>query len=216
MSTTIVRMKVAMSELISSTPTLAKIAVSAANTAESTAQNCQDDRVSGFMELSSSRASLRGAKRRSNPAAIGVALAAWIASIPVVRQHRQRRDFDAFVDQAAGLLRRGLTVDRTMFDVAIMHLAGFAGKALADIVGVLDDMIAQLLELGAQLALLRHHQLRGWRGIRSRCRRYGRRGFATLPAYDLRGHDGTFHFRGAANRTVDQLAFFLVFIGGRA
>src|SRR6516165_2816651 len=82
-----------------------------------------------------------------------LAMTVKTASIPVVRQHWQRRDFDAFVDQAAGLLRRGLAVDRAMFDVAVMHLAGFGGKALADIVGVLDDMIAQLLELGAQLAL---------------------------------------------------------------
>jgi len=37
---TTVRMKVAKSELTFSTPTLAKIAVKAANTAESTAQNC--------------------------------------------------------------------------------------------------------------------------------------------------------------------------------
>ncbi len=41
--TTMVRMKVARSELMFSTPTLAKIAVSAANTAENTAQTCQDD-----------------------------------------------------------------------------------------------------------------------------------------------------------------------------
>ena len=40
---TIVRMKVAKSEPTFSTPTLAKIAVSAANAAERTAQNCQDE-----------------------------------------------------------------------------------------------------------------------------------------------------------------------------
>src|SRR3954466_12486728 len=42
--------------------------------------------------------------------------------IPVVRQHRQRRDFDALVDQRAGLVRRGLAVDRAMLDIAVMHL----------------------------------------------------------------------------------------------
>ena len=44
-----VRMKVARSELTFSTPTLAKIAVSAANTADSTAQNCHDENALAFM-----------------------------------------------------------------------------------------------------------------------------------------------------------------------
>ena len=83
--------------------------------------------------------------------------------IPVVRQHRQRRDLDAFVDQRARFVGRGLAVDRAMLDIAVMHLARFVGETLADIVGILDDVIAQFLELGAQLALLRHHQ-------RGRCR----------------------------------------------
>ena len=43
--TTMVRMKVARSELMFSTPTLAKMAVSAAKTADITAQNCQDDQA---------------------------------------------------------------------------------------------------------------------------------------------------------------------------
>lgn len=38
-----VRMNVAKSELTFATPTFAKIAVSAANTADMTAQNCQDN-----------------------------------------------------------------------------------------------------------------------------------------------------------------------------
>src|SRR6266567_2037080 len=73
-STMTVRMKVARSGLMSSTPTLAKIAVSAAKTAESTAQICQDDSVTGFMRgvLPSRQAERRG------------------ASVPVLRQHRQR------------------------------------------------------------------------------------------------------------------------------
>jgi hypothetical protein len=41
--TTIVRMKVAKSELTFLTPILAKIAVSAANTADSSAQTCQQN-----------------------------------------------------------------------------------------------------------------------------------------------------------------------------
>src|ERR1700692_2836610 len=88
-----VRIKVARSELMSSTPTLAKIAVRAANTADRTAQNCQDDSVSGLM--------------------------GGCASVAVVRQHRQRRYLDAFVDQSARFLRRSLAVDRTVLDIAV-------------------------------------------------------------------------------------------------
>src|SRR4051794_22738106 len=44
-----VRMKVARSELMCSTPTLAKMAVSAANTADSTAQSCQEENALEFM-----------------------------------------------------------------------------------------------------------------------------------------------------------------------
>src|SRR6202166_4186151 len=82
------------------------------------------------------------------------------ASVPVIRQHRQRRDLDAFVDQRARFVRRGFAVDRAVLDAAVMHLARFVGEALADIVGVFDDVIAQFLDLGAQLALLRHQQRR--------------------------------------------------------
>ncbi|MGY3121893.1 drug/metabolite transporter (DMT)-like permease [Bradyrhizobium sp. S3.14.4] len=90
--------------------------------------------------------------------------------VPIFRQRRQRRHLDAFVDQRLCLVGRSLAIDRTVLLVAVMHRAGFVRKTLADIVGVLDDVIAQLLELGAQLALLRHHQ----RG-RSRRRGLGRR-----------------------------------------
>ena len=47
-----VRTNVAKSELTFSTPTLAKIAVSAANTAERTAQNCQDEKAVGAIAFS--------------------------------------------------------------------------------------------------------------------------------------------------------------------
>ena len=49
------RINVARSELIFSTPSLAKMAVSAANAAEKTAQNCQDDIALFCMELLSPR-----------------------------------------------------------------------------------------------------------------------------------------------------------------
>ncbi len=70
--------------------------------------------------------------------------------VPIFRQRRQRRDLDAFVDQRLGLFRRGLAVDRTVLLVAVMHRAGFVGEALADIVGVLDDVIAQFLQFAAE------------------------------------------------------------------
>src|SRR6202161_2789159 len=100
-----------------------------------------------------------------------------------------------------------------MLDIAVMHLAGFVRKTFADIVGVLHDMIAQLPELGAQLALLRHHQRcrSGWRGVRGS----GRRRYRAIPAllaHDLRGHDGPLDFGRAAGRAVHELAFFLGFV----
>jgi hypothetical protein len=45
---TAVRIKVAQSELMFSTPTFAKIAVSAANTADRTAQSCQVPAIAYF------------------------------------------------------------------------------------------------------------------------------------------------------------------------
>src|SRR6267378_542956 len=115
------------------------------------------------------------------------------------------------------LLRSGSALHPARLDVAVVHLAGFVWKALADIVGVLHDMIAQFAELGAQFALLRHQQRR-----RSGCRDIGGNGgrrdcaFAPLLAHDLRGHDGPFDLGGAADGTIHKLALFLGFIGGRA
>src|SRR5260370_25875171 len=67
-STITVRIRVARSELMSSTPILAKIAVSAAKTAESTAQGSQDEgKVSGLIEFPSHEPSLRGANGSGLP-----------------------------------------------------------------------------------------------------------------------------------------------------
>jgi drug/metabolite transporter (DMT)-like permease len=76
--------------------------------------------------------------------------------VAVFRQYRQRRDLDAFVDQRPRFIRRCLAIDRAVLDIAVMHLAGFIRKALADIIGVFHDVVAQLFQFGAQLALLRH------------------------------------------------------------
>src|SRR5262245_49652144 len=105
-----------------------------------------------------------------------------------------------------------------MLLVAIMHRPRFVRKAFADIVGVLDDVIAQLLDLGAQLALLRHHQ-RGRFGRRRvhRCSRFHRhwRFLAALLAGNARRHDRLLHLGRAADRTGDKPALHLRIIGGR-
>ena len=64
-------------------------------------------------------------------------------------------EFDAFLGQRLGVVGRRLAVDRAVLDLAVMHLARLLGEFRADIVGVFRQVIAQLLELGAQLAFLR-------------------------------------------------------------
>ena len=78
-------------------------------------------------------------------------------SVALVGHDRQRVEFDALVEQLLGVLRRRLAVDRAVLDLAVVHLARLFGKFAADVVGVLDEMVAQFLELGAELALLRRH-----------------------------------------------------------
>src|ERR1700757_1559697 len=147
---------------MSSTPTLAKIAVSAANTADSTAQTCQEEKEIGLMggflgrgryaDRHSGALALRAnPESRSCGARFRVRCFASPrndadTSIPIFRQHRERGVLDAFVDQRARLFRRGFAVDRAVLDLAVMHLAGFIGEALADIIGGLDDVVAQFLE----------------------------------------------------------------------
>src|SRR5262245_51477516 len=79
----------------------------------------------------------------------------WIGvSVPLVRQHRQRVELDAFLVQRLGVVRGGFAVDRAVLDLAVVHLAGLFGELLANVVGVRRQVLAQLLELGAELALL--------------------------------------------------------------
>src|SRR5271165_806116 len=152
-----VRIRVARSELMSSTPTLAKIAVSAANTADNTAQACQDEKEIGLICGGPCWHVIPGrAKREPGISKLWREIRVRCcapprndagASVPIFRQHREGGDLDAFVDQRARLFRRGVAVDRSVLDLAIMHLARFVGEALADIVGVLDDVVAQFLQL---------------------------------------------------------------------
>src|ERR1700676_226036 len=64
---------------MSSTPILAKIAVSAAKTAESKAQTCQEGKVSGLMDGPSS-ATNRHCEERSDEAIHTFLLERWVAS----------------------------------------------------------------------------------------------------------------------------------------
>ncbi len=78
-----------------------------------------------------------------------------VGLIPLVRQHRQRVKLDAFLVQFLGVFGDRLAVDRAMLDLAVVHLAGVFRKLVADIVGVRGQVIAQLLQLGAEFLLLR-------------------------------------------------------------
>src|SRR5262245_4325346 len=103
-----------------------------------------------------------------------------------------------------------------MLDIAVMHLARLGGETVADIVGVLDDVVAQFLQFGAQLALLRHHQRRGFGWRRRRLLGgHGSGAFAPLLADDLRPHDRLPDLRGAAGRAGHELAADLRIVSRR-
>ena len=50
-------------------------------------------------------------------------------------QHRQRCDLNALFQQGPGVLHRGIADDAPLVRFAIMDLAGFLGKPVADILG---------------------------------------------------------------------------------
>src|SRR5262249_49600071 len=90
-------------------------------------------------------------------------------------------------------------VDRAVLDLAVVHAARLLGEFLANVIGVLDDVIAQLFELLAYLDLFL-----GDDGDR-RLVGFGRWSGFTLAA-QRRRHDGFFHFRRAAHRTRTEPA----------
>src|SRR5439155_23887662 len=125
---------------------------------------------------------------------------------------------DAFFVQLLGVLGRGFAVDRAMLGLAVMHLARFLGKFLADIVGIRRQVIAQLLQLLAELVLLRRDH-RDRAAIRRRGVGVRRRGLlahrdrrAFVLARKARRHDGLLDLGRAAHRTLDQLALGLLVI----
>src|SRR6266480_4035106 len=61
-------------------------------------------------------------------------------SVPLVRQDGQRVKLDPLLVQLLGLVRRGLAVDRTVLDLAVVHLARLFRKSPPNIIGVSDEM----------------------------------------------------------------------------
>ena len=102
------------------------------------------------------------AERQNRFVLFSVCAAEWSATpgneprlIALVRQHRQRVELDPLLVQLPGLLGRGLAVDRAVLDLAVVHLARLLGKLRPDIVGALGEVLAQFLQLLAELAFLR-------------------------------------------------------------
>src|SRR5262245_25837470 len=154
-------------------------------------------------------------------------------SVPLVRQHGQRVKLDSFLMQLLGLVRRGLAVDRAVLDLAVVHLARLFGKSPPNIIGVSDEMLAQFLQLAAELALLRRHygdrrgniRLRRFRRrLRCqrlrRCRSLGhRRGDGRIAApfrsRHSRRHDCLLDLSRIADRTADEPALDLTVVRRR-
>src|ERR1043166_9907599 len=96
-----------------------------------------------------------------------------------------------------------------MLDLAVMHAASFLGKFLAHVISAFDDVIAQLLELLAQLDLfLGNNGNRRFLRFRRRRRRFS----ATAQG---RRHDGFFHLGRAAHGTCHKAARGLAVERGR-
>src|SRR5215831_4600644 len=126
---------------------------------------------------------------------------------------------DPFLVQLFGLIGSGLTVDRAVLDLAVVHLSRLLRKFLPDIVGVLREVVAQLLQLLAKLALLRGHDGDRRRRL-GRLRRGGRplrqrRIPALFRSRHPRRHDRLFDLDGVANRASDEPRLGLLVVGCR-
>src|SRR3954463_3171785 len=90
---------------------------------------------------------------------------------------------DALLVQLFCLIGRGFTGNRAALPLTLTHFARVFGKFLAHIIGILGEVLAQLLELLAKLPFLRRYH---WYGS-GRCglRRWvwGRRGCGSLAAF---------------------------------
>jgi hypothetical protein len=63
-------------------------------------------------------------------------------SIEFVGQDRQRKEFDAFLVQRFGLVRRGFTIDRAVLDLAVVDLTRLLRETGAHIIRVPGDVLA--------------------------------------------------------------------------
>src|SRR3954469_16598332 len=140
--------------------------------------------------------------------------------ISFIRQHGQGKERNAFLVQFPGVIGRGFAIDRAVLGFAVVHLACFLGKLLAHIVGIRRQMIAQLLELPAELVLLRRHH-RDRAGVGHGDLRRHARGLvanrdrrALVPARQTRRHDRLLDPGRAAQRTRDQPPLGLLVVGG--
>ena len=89
-----------------------------------------------------------------------------------------------------------------MLDLAIVHLAGFLGKLLADIIRVGRQVVAQFFQLFSELLLLRRNHCHRGRRLCDRrgCGFLGRRDnpIARVLAGKTRRHDRFLDLGGAA------------------
>src|SRR3974390_311168 len=141
--------------------------------------------------------------------------AGTIFSIPLVWQNRQRVEFDPFLREILGFLGRGHAVDGAVLNLTVVHLARFLGEFCADIVGILCELLAQLLQLGAEFSLPRREH-GYWRRRRYWCFGNGRRRLEFLCSRGQpRRHDRLLDLGRAALRACDQLALGLLVVSGR-
>jgi len=100
-----------------------------------------------------------------------------------------------------------------------MDLSRLFGKARADVIGVFGDVVAQLLELLPQLALVRRHDgdRRFGGGVAAAAGGVdaGGGGLRRIGVREARRHDGLLDLGGTADRAGHQAALGLLVIGGR-
>src|SRR5260370_1162776 len=115
------------------------------------------------------------------------------------------------------LVGSSFAIDRAVLGLAVVHLSRLVGKFPADIIGIFCQVIAQVFQLLAEVALLRRHHrdrgrpIGGLRGGGWHLRR--RRITALFRPYDARCHHRLFHLHGIANRAGDQSGLDLLVLG---
>src|SRR5260370_25637545 len=90
-------------------------------------------------------------QRRSRRQLHAAVRARLIALAVVAGKPGDARKLDAFLGEVTGLVLRGLAIDAAGVALAVVDLARFLGKLVADIVAIGLDLGAQLTELLADL-----------------------------------------------------------------